>query len=105
MNEVRGRWLRRIQICLRARRGRCVLSCNPSFARCAVPSARSNALDLGSDPPATNAIWVDPAQPVVTMFDRRFMVVRRVGPVVLRVRAMRDVVLYLNGSLAAGRAG
>ncbi len=102
MNEVRGRSLRHIQIFL------ALLFAFGAASRWGLAALRSpDAPFLWPDrtpwiwaamPPVTNGILLDPARPVTTVFERRFAVDERRGPVRLQVRAMRDVVLSLNGS-------
>ncbi len=109
MDEVRGEWLRRIQVILAVL---FALGVAGQWGLAALRSPDVAFLPPGPTPwigapilPVTKPIWVDPARPMATTFERHFTVDKQVGRVVLQVRAMRDVVLQLNGSLVplAGR--
>jgi hypothetical protein len=101
MNQVR--WLRWIQVLL------ALLFTLGAVGACGLAALRSPDVSfLGPGPapwiwpavpPTAPALWLDPARPEVTTFDRRFRVDLPMGPARLQVRAMRDVVVSLNGSV------
>jgi hypothetical protein len=47
--------------------------------------------------PAIPGLWLDRDHPRVCVFERHFLVDRTDGPVTLRVRALRDLDLRVNG--------
>jgi hypothetical protein len=101
MDEITGRWLGRAQIALAAL---LVLGASALLAHAALRSPDVPFVWSGKTrwiwppiPPQTGTLWLDQSRPRTGLFERHFLVDRPQGPVTLRVRALRDVVLHVNG--------
>jgi hypothetical protein len=101
MDEIRGRWLRRAQIALAAF---FTLGASGFLAHAALRSPDVPFIWSGATPwiwppipPQTRTMWLDQSRPRAGLFERHFLVDRPQSPVMLHVRAMRELVLHVNG--------
>ncbi len=101
MDELTGRWLRRAQIALAAF---FALGASGFLAHAALRSPDVPFIFSAATPwiwppiPAqTGTRWLDQSRPRAGLFERHFLVDRIQSPVMLQVRAMRDLVLHVNG--------
>jgi hypothetical protein len=101
MDEVKGGRLRRAQIALAVlfTLGTGTLLAHAVLRSPDVPFVWSGATPWIWPPitPAIPSLWLDRSHPRVCRFERHFLVDRPEGPVTLRVRALRDLVLRVNG--------